>query len=290
MTLSMTGFGKSEITLTNFNINIEIRSLNSKFLDLSLKLPNIFKEFDLPLRKLIKEKVIRGKVELIIHYEKINQTNTVSLNKERIISYYNELKEITNELNENVDKDLIGYTLKLPEIIQHSKEFLNDNSKKLLLSSVEKACEDLTKFRKNEGSAIEKELKGYLNTILENLKKVNNFEIERLPKVKEKLNRAIDELNLKNHLDEKRLELELIYYSEKIDITEEKVRLKEHCIHFKNSLKESNSGKKLGFITQEMGREINTLGSKANHISIQKIVVDMKDELEKIKEQVLNVL
>ena len=290
MTLSMTGFGKSEITLTNFNINIEIRSLNSKFLDLSLKLPNIFKEFDLPIRKLIKEKVIRGKVELIIHYEKINQTNTVSLNKERIISYYNELKEITNELNENVEKDLIGYILKLPEIIQHSKELLNDNSKKLLLSSVEKACEDLTKFRKNEGSAIEKELKGYLNTILDNLKKVNNFEIERLTKVKEKLNRAIDELNLKNHLDEKRLELELIYYSEKIDITEEKVRLKEHCIHFKNSLKESNSGKKLGFITQEMGREINTLGSKANHISIQKIVVDMKDELEKIKEQVLNVL
>ena len=290
MTLSMTGFGKSEITLNNFNINIEIRSLNSKFLDLSLKLPNIFKEFDLPIRKLIKEKVIRGKVELIIHYEKINQTNTISLNKERIISYYNELKEITNELNENVDKDLIGYTLKLPEIIQHSKEFLNDNSKKLLLSSVEKACEDLTKFRKNEGSAIEKELKGYLNTILDNLKKVNNFEIERLTKVKEKLNRAIDELNLKNHLDEKRLEQELIFYSEKIDITEEKVRLKEHCIHFKNTLKESNSGKKLGFITQEMGREINTLGSKANHISIQKIVVDMKDELEKIKEQVLNVL
>ena len=290
MTLSMTGFGKSEVTLTHFNINIEIRSLNSKFLDLSLKLPNLFKEFDLPIRKLIKEKVIRGKVELIIHYEKINQTNAVLLNKERIISYYNELKKITNELNENVNKDLIGYTLKMPEIIQHSKESINDNCKKLLLTSVEKACEDLTKFRKNEGSALEKELKGYLNSILDNLKKINSFERQRLPKVKEKLKKAIDELNLKNHFDEKRLEQELIYYSEKIDITEEKVRLKEHCIHFKNSLKESNSGKKLGFITQEMGREINTLGSKANHISIQKIVVDMKNELEKIKEQVLNVL
>ena len=286
----MTGFGKSEVTLTHFDINIEIRSLNSKFLDLSLKLPKLFKEFDLPIRKLIKEKVIRGKVELIIHYEKINQTNAVLLNKERIISYYNELKKITNELNENVNKDLIGYTLKMPEIIQHSKESINDNCKKLLLTSVEKACEDLTKFRKNEGSALEKELKGYLNSILDNLKKINSFEVQRLPKVKEKLKKAIDELNLKNHFDEKRLEQELIYYSEKIDITEEKVRLKEHCIHFKNSLKESNSGKKLGFITQEMGREINTLGSKANHISIQKIVVDMKNELEKIKEQVLNVL
>ena len=290
MTLSMTGFGKSEVTLNHFNISIEIRSLNSKFLDLSLKLPSIFKELDLPIRKLIKEKVIRGKVELIIHYEKINQTNTISLNKERIISYHNELKEITNELNYNSDKDLIGYALKLPEIIQHSKEILNDDNISLVLSSVEKACEDLKKFRINEGSALKKELTGYLNSILDNLMKVNKFEKERLPKVKEKLKKAIDELNLKNQIDEKRLEQELIYYSEKIDITEEKVRLKEHCLHFKKSIKESNSGKKLGFITQEMGREINTLGSKANHLSIQKIVVDMKDELEKIKEQVLNVL
>ena len=290
MTLSMTGFGKSEITIDHFNINIEIRSLNSKFLDLSLKLPSIFKDLDLPLRKLIKEKVMRGKVELMIHYEKINQLNTISLNKEKIIKYHNDLKEIVNELDYKSDKDLIGYALKLPEIIQHSKEKLNDNSKSLLFSSVEKACEDLKKFRRNEGAALEKELTGYLNTILNNLHEVNSFENERLPKVKEKLKKAIDELNLKSEIDEKRLEQELIYYSEKIDITEEKVRLKEHCLHFKQSLKENNSGKKLGFITQEMGREINTLGSKANHISIQKIVVSMKDELEKIKEQVLNVL
>ena len=290
MTLSMTGFGKSEVTLDHFNVNIEIRSLNSKFLDLSLKLPNIFKDLELPIRKLIKEKVIRGKVELIIHYEKINMTNTASLNKEKIIGYHNELKEITEKLNYNSDKDLIGYALKLPEIILHSKDILNENSKSLVLSCVEKACEDLKKFRINEGSALEKELNKYLNSILEDLLDVNNFEIERLPKVKEKLFKAIDELNLKNQIDEKRLEQELIYYSEKIDLTEEKVRLKEHCLHFKKSIKETNSGKKLGFITQEMGREINTLGSKANHISIQKIVVNMKDELEKIKEQVLNVL
>ena len=290
MMLSMTGFGKSEVTLDHFNVNIEIRSLNSKFLDLSLKLPNIFKDLELPIRKLIKEKVIRGKVELIIHYEKINMTNTASLNKEKIIGYHNELKEITEKLNYDSDKDLIGYALKLPEIIQHSKDILNENSKSLVLSCVEKACEDLKKFRINEGSALKKELNKYLNSILEDLLDVNNFEIERLPKVKEKLFKAIDELNLKNQIDEKRLEQELIYYSEKIDLTEEKVRLKEHCLHFKKSIKETNSGKKLGFITQEMGREINTLGSKANHISIQKIVVNMKDELEKIKEQVLNVL
>ena len=217
-------------------------------------------------------------------------TNTASLNKEKIIGYHNELKEITEKLNYNSDKDLIGYALKLPEIIQHSKDILNENSKSLVLSCVEKACEDLKKFRINEGSALEKELNKYLNSILEDLLDINNFEIERLPKVKEKLFKAIDELNLKNQIDEKRLEQELIYYSEKIDLTEEKVRLKEHCLHFKKSIKETKSGKKLGFITQEMGREINTLGSKANHISIQKIVVNMKDELEKIKEQVLNVL
>lgn len=146
MTLSMTGFGKSEITIDHFNINIEIRSLNSKFLDLSLKLPSIFKDLDLPLRKLIKEKVMRGKVELMIHYEKINQSNTISLNKEKIIKYHNDLKEIVNELDYKSDKDLIGYALKLPEIIQHSKEKLNDNSKSLLFSSVEKACEDLKKI------------------------------------------------------------------------------------------------------------------------------------------------
>ena len=213
MTLSMTGFGKSEITIDHFNINIEIRSLNSKFLDLSLKIPSIFKDLDLPLRKLIKEKVMRGKVELMIHYEKINQSNTISLNKEKIIKYHNDLKEIVNELDYKSDKDLIGYALKLPEIIQHSKEKLNDNSKSLLFSSVEKACEDLKKFRRNEGAALEKELTGYLNTILNNLHEVNSFENERLPKVKEKLKKAIDELNLKSEIDEKRLEQELIYYS-----------------------------------------------------------------------------
>ena len=172
MALSMTGFGKSEVTLDHFNINIEIRSLNSKFLDLSLKLPNVFKELDLPIRKLIKEKVIRGKVELMIHYEKINQSNNISLNKEKIVSYYNELKEITDDLKYNSDKDLIGYALTLPEIIHQSKEILNDDSKSLVLSAVEKACKDLKNFRMNEGTALVKELTGYLNSILENLVKV----------------------------------------------------------------------------------------------------------------------
>jgi uncharacterized protein (TIGR00255 family) len=184
----------------------------------------------------------------------------------------------------------MGYALKLPEVIQHKKETVDKQSNEILINAVKEACDDLNSFRKKEGASLQKELLNYVNSILDNLTKIDPFEKERLPKVKEKLLRSIKKLNLKSEIDEKRLEQELIYYAEKLDLTEEKVRLKEHCSHFMETLREMNSGKKLGFITQEMGREINTLGSKANHLSIQKIVVEMKDELEKIKEQVLNIL
>ena len=197
---------------------------------------------------------------------------------------------MSNELKLKIDSDLIGYALKLPEVIQHKKDTVEEDSNGEILNAVKEACKDLNSFRKKEGNALNKELVKYVNSILESLKEINQYEKERLPKVRDKLKKAIDELNLKSQVDEKRLEQELIFYSEKLDLTEEKVRLKEHCNHFIDSTKELNSGKKLGFISQEMGREINTLGSKANNISIQKIVVCMKDELEKIKEQVLNVL
>ena len=290
MTHSMTGFGKSEVTIGHLHVNIEIRSLNSKFLDLNLKIPTVFKEIDSSLRSIVKNDLKRGKVELAIHYEKINSSSKITINKEQLKNYYNQLKEISTELNNQNDNDFMGYALKLPEVIQHQKETIDKQSNEILINAVKEACEDLNSFRKKEGESLQKELLNYVNYILDNLTKINPFEKERLPKVKQKLLRSIEELNLKSKIDEKRLEQELIYYAEKLDLTEEKVRLKEHCIHFKETLKEMNSGKKLGFITQEMGREINTLGSKAHHISIQKIVVEMKDELEKIKEQVLNIL
>lgn len=290
MTLSMTGFGKSEFTIKNFHVNIEIRSLNSKFLDLSVKLPNIFKELDYPIRKLLKEKLKRGKVELIIHYEKIYLNHKTILNKDKIIAYHNDLKEISEKLSYSTDKDLIGYALQLPDIILYSKETLDEKSSNRVINSIEKACNKLIDFRTKEGLAIEKELVQYLNNISKNLIAITTYEEDRLIKVKDKLLKAIDESKLKSLVDEKRLEQELIYYSERLDVTEEKVRLNEHCSHFKEVLKEEESGKKLGFITQEMGREINTLGSKANNINIQKLVVNMKDDLEKIKEQVLNIL
>ena len=290
MTHSMTGFGKSEVTIGHLHINIEIRSLNSKFLDLTLKIPTVFKEIDSSIRSIIKNDLKRGKVEVAIHYEKINSSSKITINKEQLKNYYNQLKEISTELNNQNDKDFMGYALRLPEVIQHQKETIDKQSNEILINAVKEACKDLNSFRKKEGESLQKELLSYVNSILENLTKINPFEKERLPKVKEKLLRSIEELNLKSQIDQKRLEQELIYYAEKLDLTEEKVRLKEHCIHFIETLKEMNSGKKLGFINQEMGREINTLGSKAHHLSIQKIVVEMKDELEKIKEQVLNIL
>ena len=290
MTHSLTGFGKSEVTIGHLHVNIEIRSLNSKFLDLTQKIPTVFKEIDSSLRSIIKNDLKRGKVDLTIYYEKINSSSKITINKEQLKNYYNQLKEISTELNNQNDKDFMGYALKLPEVIKHQKETIDKQSNEILINAVKEACEDLNRFRKKEGESLQKELLNYVNYILDNLTKINPFEKERLPKVKQKLLRSIEELNLKSQIDEKRLEQELIYYAEKLDLTEEKVRLKEHCIHFKETLKEMNSGKKLGFITQEMGREINTLGSKAHHLSIQKIVVKMKDELEKIKEQVLNIL
>ena len=290
MTHSMTGFGKSEVTIGHLHVNIEIRSLNSKFLDLTLKIPTVFKEIDSSLRSIIKNELNRGKIELAIHYEKINSNSKITINKEQLKNYYNQLKEISTELNNQNNEDFMGYALKLPEVIQHQKETVDKQSNEILINAVKQACNDLNSFREKEGESLQKELLNYVNSIQDNLAKINPFEKERLPKVKQKLLRSVEELNLKSQIDEKRLEQELIYYAEKLDLTEEKVRLKEHCIHFMETIKEINSGKKLGFITQEMGREINTLGSKAHHLSIQKIVVEMKDELEKIKEQVLNIL
>ena len=290
MIQSMTGFGKSEVTIDELQINVEVKSLNSKFLDLSLKLPSAFKNLDLSVRSFVKEYLKRGKIEVMIHYEKKESSKKIFINKDQLINYHNQLSEVSNELKLKINNDLIGYALKLPEVIQHKKDTIEEDSNGEILNAVKEACKDLNSFRKKEGNALNKELVKYVNSILESLKEINQYEKERLPKVRDKLKKAIDELNLKSQVDEKRLEQELIFYSEKLDLTEEKVRLKEHCNHFIDSTKELNSGKKLGFISQEMGREINTLGSKANNISIQKIVVGMKDELEKIKEQVLNVL
>ena len=286
----MTGFGKAEVKLKQFYINIEIRSLNSKFLDLSLKTPSFLKEIELSSRSIIKKEINRGKVELTIHYEKTADERNIVFNKDQISNYYQQIKELKTELGDHFESDLIAQILNLPDIINHEKAEIEKKEIEKILNGIKVACDNLIEYRTKEGNALEKVIRSYVKNIQQNIKEVEKFEEQRLPKIKSKLNKAIEELNLKDKLDTKRLEQELIYYSEKLDITEEKVRLNEHCNYFLKTINESHSGKKLGFITQEMGREINTLGSKAHHLSIQKIVVNMKDELEKIKEQVLNVL
>ena len=290
MILSMTGFGKAEVKLKQFYINIEIRSLNSKFLDLSLKTPSFLKEIELSSRSIIKNEINRGKVELTIHYEKTGDEKNVAFNKKQISNYYYQIKDLKNELGDNSESDLITQILKLPDVINYEKAELEKQEIEKILVGIKAACKNLNEFRSKEGNALGKVITSYVQSIQKYIVEVEKFEKQRLPEIKAKLNKAIEELNLKDKLDGKRLEQELIYYSEKLDITEEKVRLNEHCNYFLKTINEPNSGKKLGFITQEMGREINTLGSKAHHLSIQKIVVNMKDELEKIKEQVLNVL
>ena len=174
----MTGFGKSEVTIGHLHINIEIRSLNSKFLDLTLKIPTVFKEIDSSIRSIIKNDLKRGKVEVAIHYEKINSSSKITINKEQLKNYYNQLKEISTELNNQNDKDFMGYALKLPEVIQHQKETVDKQSNEILINAVKEACRDLNSFRETEGESLQKELLNYINSILDNLIKINPFEIQ----------------------------------------------------------------------------------------------------------------
>ena len=286
----MTGFGKAEVKTKHLFINIEIRSLNSKFLDLNLKTSSYFRDLELPARTIIKNLVKRGKVELLIHYEKNIEENNVSFNKTQIASYYKQLLTLKADLKDNNDSDLLSEVLRLPDVINHEKNNLEKFDQDQILDGITNACKALNNFRSKEGESLGRVLIQYVKSIQDQITKVEKFEKERLPEIKIKLNKAIEQLELKDKIDTKRLEQELIYYSEKLDLTEEKVRLNEHCNYFLNTINDDQAGKKLGFITQEMGREINTLGSKAHHLEIQKIVVNMKDELEKIKEQVLNIL
>lgn len=293
MLLSMTGFGKAESIVSEKKITLEIKSLNSKFLDLNLKIPSMYRELELPIRTLLAKKVIRGKVEVFVHYEQLKQSKNIQLNESLIEEYYSRIKAINKKVDpeNNSPTNILEQVLRLPDVITNEKNPIKDDEKEALLKLVEEAAKNLEKFRLNEGDSLLKELAQQVNIIIDLLEGITPFEKERIPKIKEKLSNAANELLLNDKLNNDRLEQELIYYAEKLDITEEKVRLKEHCKHFLKTASENTSnGKKLGFITQEMGREINTLGSKANHLEIQKIVVLMKDHLEKIKEQVLNVL
>lgn len=292
MLQSMTGFGKATKNIENKKITIEIRSLNSKQADITTKIPALYREKEMELRNLLSQNLKRGKIELNFWIEENESSSSVILNKPVINDYYNQLQETATFLNRNIEQEnILEIIMRMPEVLKTEIKELDEKEWTQILKTVDEAIIDIKRFRNQEGKVLQNDFEKRISIIEKLLASVEPFEKERIEKVKDRIKQHFQE-NIKDiEIDQNRFEQELIYYLEKFDITEEKIRLKNHCKYFIETLNDENSqGKKLGFITQEIGREINTLGSKANHSEVQKIVVQMKDELEKIKEQVLNVL
>ena len=289
MIRSMTGFGKALGEKADKKIIVEVRSLNSKQLDLNLRLPGIYKEKELELRADIGKELERGKVDVSISVWNEEETTPIKINKALAINYYNELKSLAKDLHE-VNNHYLPLIIRMPNVMQSEKQEFDESEWKQIRSAIDKAIKELDKFRSDEGKVLEKELDNRIHIIADLLSEAEKLDGKRIETLKKRLQKNILEVVEKDKIDQNRFEQELIYYIEKLDITEEKLRLKTHCDYFLKTMKEDSSGRKLGFITQELGREINTIGSKANDANMQKLVVQMKDELEKIKEQLLNVL
>ena len=300
MIQSMTGYGRVEFNLKNKNFTVEIKSLNSKTTDFNLKLPVIYRNKEIILRKILSEKLKRGKVELSIWFEK-TQTNTpYEFDKKLISKYYKQLNSIKQDLGLKANNlknffcqnniDLMPIILKMPDVLIKKDEKVEKDEWIEIEKNVHDALDKLITFRKDEGNTLYKDISIRINLIKTLITELERFESQRTEKINSNIKNKLAALEIQN-LDQNRLEQELIYYLEKLDITEEKVRLNAHIDYFLECLDtESPNGKKLTFISQEIGREVNTLGSKSNNSDMQKIVVQMKDELEKVKEQLLNIL
>lgn len=291
MMKSMTGFGKAAAILNGKNYEIEIKSLNGKSLDINTKLPANYKERELEMRSIIGERLERGKIDFSLTITVVSGGEAVKVNEELLASYFNTMSQITDRLNFKPDQTQLFTTLlRFPDVLRNDPEPLDEKEWEFVKSLLIKAVDALDNFRTQEGQNLKGDFVKRTNLILEYLSRVEPFEKQRVAQIKERIAARFEELKGLD-VDRNRFEQELIYYIEKLDITEEKIRLKNHCNYFIETIDAQEApGKKLGFIAQEMGREINTLGSKANDSDIQKIVVMMKDELEKIKEQVLNIL
>lgn len=291
MIKSMTGFGRTEFEVNNKKIILEIKSLNSKQIDISIRIPLIYREKEAELRSKISEKLVRGKIDLTIYIEAHGEDTNSRINEQVLKSYFLQIKKIGDELNLTSDSNTLQSLLKLPDVIKTEFESLDDEEWKVLNQNLEQVLTEIDSFRSKEGKALEVDIAGNLNSIRSLLSLLNPFESQRLEIIKSRLTESLKKSTLNGTVDENRFEQELIYYLDKMDMNEEKVRLENHCSFFLETMAhESPNGKKLVFITQEIGREINTIGSKAYDSNIQRIVVRMKDHLERIKEQLLNVL
>lgn len=282
----MTGFGKSVIQLPGKKITIEIKSLNSKNLDLNARIPSAYREKELHIRNLVAKSLVRGKVDVGLYVESTGEATNTKVNEGVVKEYMNQLKTVVDGID-NVE--LLKMAVRLPDALKVEREELDENEYKAILDNLVSALREINTYRLDEGNSLKTEFELRIKNLQRLLDEVIALDVERLDTVKVRLEKAV--ADLKVELDENRFEQELIYYLEKYDITEEKVRLKNHLDYFTEALDSDDSnGKKLGFIGQEIGREINTIGSKSNFAPMQQLVVQMKDELEKVKEQVLNVL
>ncbi len=286
----MTGYGKAERVAGTGKLIVEIRSVNSKGADISLKSQLIPREKEVEVRQMISQTLQRGNIDIYAYEETTQENGKRGINKQAFVSYYKMIRSINDELEEKLDySGLLSAILKLPDVVEIQKQEEKQDNWEELKECISEALLLITNFRATEGQKLEEEIRGRVGYIMDHLSEVEKYEAERSEAVKQRLTTRLEELS--QQLDRNRLEQEIIYYLEKLDITEEKVRLTQHCKYFLETLdNEEYPGKKLGFIAQEMGREINTLGSKANNADIQRWVVRMKDELEKIKEQTLNIL
>lgn len=291
MIKSMTGYGKAVAETPNKKITIEIKSLNSKQLDLNTRLPWLYKVKEPEIRNIISQKLDRGKIELTISFDLLDEEIIPIINKAIVKSYYNQLREIAGELNINIDNQILSTILRLPDALKAEKPELTPEEWNMVKGKINESLDMLDRYRIEEGASIDSDLKRGVEKILSTLVSIESFEAGRINRVRERLTAILNENQVTENIDKNRFEQELIFYLEKFDINEEKVRLKTHCNYFlETAASKAPNGKLLNFIAQEMGREINTIGSKANDASIQKLVVMMKDELEKIKEQTLNIL
>lgn len=284
----MTGYGKASGSFQGKKIVAEIRSLNSKSLDLNVRAIPLYREIELENRSIVAELLDRGKVELSISLENSGETKNYVINKELAQSYYKDIKETAELLGESTS-DILSLVLRMPEIYTNDKEALSDEESVFVQSLVREACQHLNEFRKQEGDQLRKDFESNIRRIDELLSEVPKYETARIEAVRERMKTGLEKIS-NQAIDLNRLEQEIIFYIEKMDVSEEKMRLSNHLNYFLETMNIPLCGKKLGFITQEIGREINTLGSKSYHVEMQKLVVEMKDHLEKIKEQVLNTL